>query len=353
MQSWDGIDTSRFSQAKFSHPTLSMSPSRNIIPTTSTAIVRPPQSPTRTRSYLARGRPASEVTITELPTRRTESSSNLPSLNERQVLATQLEHLSNERRGLERRDGAAAPAERQGLAIQLAHLHHPEIVASLSATTELALTSAGDLLRQRRYAPLTQQFLPGSSEESRAASEQRIAARRTRIDTALDALQSRIRADAVDREALDARVLARREQRRAEIAEVAGGLANRRAMVEVLRDLADAHRLLLSRFAELQHAMELAPLKPLGMAPDEIEMHLPALPYSLAVLRGSRGCELPGGVECAICQSAMSRADAVRLLPCRHAFHAACIDPWLGRSTCCPLCRAEVVNASDRSRPDG
>lgn len=340
------------SQPKMVRTTNPMRPT--IIPSTtsSTAIVRPPQIPTRTRSYLARGRPASEVTITELPTRRTESSSNLPSLNERQVLATQLEHLSNERRGLEMRDGAAAPVERQGLAIQLAHLHHPEIVASLNATTELALTSAGDLLRQRRYAPLTQQFLPGSSEESRAASEQRIAARRTRIDTALDALQSRIRADAEDREALDARVLARRQQRRAEIAEVAGGLANRRAMVEVLRDLADAHRLLLSRFAELQHAMELAPLKPLGMAPDEIEMHLPALPYS-AVLRGSRGCELPGGIECAICQSAMGRADAVRLLPCRHAFHAACIDPWLGRSTCCPMCRAEVVNASDRSRPDG
>lgn len=290
------------SQPKMVRTTNPMRPT--IIPSTtsSTAIVRPPQIPTRTRSYLARGRPASEVTITELPTRRTESSSNLPSLNERQVLATQLEHLSNERRGLEMRDGAAAPVERQGLAIQLAHLHHPEIVASLNATTELALTSAGDLLRQRRYAPLTQQFLPGSSEESRAASEQRIAARRTRIDTALDALQSRIRADAEDREALDARVLARRQQRRAEIAEVAGGLANRRAMVEVLRDLADAHRLLLSRFAELQHAMELAPLKRSGWR----------LTKSRCICRRSRTPRCCAGAVAASCPEASSAPSASR-----------------------------------------
>jgi hypothetical protein len=54
-------------------------------------------------------------------------------------------------------------------------------------------------------------------------------------------------------------------------------------------------------------------------------------------------------VECSICLSGFACADTVRHLPCRHQFHAACVDPWLqeqmgtGLRGCFPLCRSHVV----------
>jgi len=51
--------------------------------------------------------------------------------------------------------------------------------------------------------------------------------------------------------------------------------------------------------------------------------------------------------ECAICLSDFLPGETVKLLPCKHAFHASCIDEWLlskctarGVHPTCPLCKA-------------
>ncbi|KAL2350249.1 hypothetical protein BJ546DRAFT_465603 [Cryomyces antarcticus] len=58
------------------------------------------------------------------------------------------------------------------------------------------------------------------------------------------------------------------------------------------------------------------------------------------------------GDTCAICLDTLEDDDDVRGLTCGHAFHAACVDPWLtGRRACCPLCKADYY--VPKPRPEG
>ncbi|KAI8867389.1 hypothetical protein GQ42DRAFT_126814 [Ramicandelaber brevisporus] len=46
--------------------------------------------------------------------------------------------------------------------------------------------------------------------------------------------------------------------------------------------------------------------------------------------------------NCSICIEEFSIGDQVRTLPCRHKFHASCIDPWLSTTNAtCPLCKQD------------
>jgi hypothetical protein len=53
------------------------------------------------------------------------------------------------------------------------------------------------------------------------------------------------------------------------------------------------------------------------------------------------------GQGCSICTDDFERGQDIRVLPCNHQFHPACVDPWLlNVSGTCPLCRIDLHPAA-------
>eukprot|EP00055_Hartaetosiga_balthica_P005375 m.15657 g.15657 ORF g.15657 m.15657 type:complete len:416 (+) comp4507_c0_seq1:153-1400(+) len=50
---------------------------------------------------------------------------------------------------------------------------------------------------------------------------------------------------------------------------------------------------------------------------------------------------------CAICIEDFQADDAIRVLPCRHEFHSACVDQWIVEHDTCPLCKDNSIEAMD------
>jgi len=56
---------------------------------------------------------------------------------------------------------------------------------------------------------------------------------------------------------------------------------------------------------------------------------------------------------CAICLEDYSDGDKLRILPCSHAYHAKCVDPWLMRSSKkCPLCKRKITFGTSDDESD-
>lgn len=57
--------------------------------------------------------------------------------------------------------------------------------------------------------------------------------------------------------------------------------------------------------------------------------------------------------NCAVCHEDFDVGQFVRWLPCRHHFHANCIDAWLAIKQDCPICRRNLfeTSPSNRQRP--
>ncbi|KAI1615008.1 hypothetical protein EDD37DRAFT_649989 [Exophiala viscosa] len=55
------------------------------------------------------------------------------------------------------------------------------------------------------------------------------------------------------------------------------------------------------------------------------------------------GRDAEGHLGCSICTEDFNKGEEVRVLPCNHKFHPACVDPWLlNVSGTCPLCRIDL-----------
>jgi len=61
-----------------------------------------------------------------------------------------------------------------------------------------------------------------------------------------------------------------------------------------------------------------------------------------------RTCTEDEDKECCICLGSFEAGETVRILPCRHEYHAQCIDQWLtSHHRTCPICKGDITESSN------
>ncbi|KAF9385008.1 hypothetical protein BGX21_001167, partial [Mortierella sp. AD011] len=78
------------------------------------------------------------------------------------------------------------------------------------------------------------------------------------------------------------------------------------------------------------------------LAPTEVVTNLPIKVFYSAKLKEN------DPVECVICLEDFEDEAELRVLPCRHEYHVACIDNWLTtRKKFCPICKRDICTATE------
>ncbi|OCL03735.1 hypothetical protein AOQ84DRAFT_381322 [Glonium stellatum] len=76
----------------------------------------------------------------------------------------------------------------------------------------------------------------------------------------------------------------------------------------------------------------------------------PAEPLPAAAAGAHDSSSPDEGLGCSICTDDFERGQDIRVLPCNHKFHPACVDPWLlNVSGTCPLCRIDLRPTTSHS----
>ena len=53
--------------------------------------------------------------------------------------------------------------------------------------------------------------------------------------------------------------------------------------------------------------------------------------------------EVDGEEECSICLENYNKEDNIIKLKCNHQFHFKCINCWIEKNECCPICRSTLL----------
>ncbi|KAG0353166.1 hypothetical protein BC939DRAFT_455880 [Gamsiella multidivaricata] len=78
------------------------------------------------------------------------------------------------------------------------------------------------------------------------------------------------------------------------------------------------------------------------LAPPEVVSSLPVKVYFQSKALAN------DPVECVICLEDYKDEDELRVLPCRHEYHVACIDNWLtNRKKYCPICKRDICTPTE------
>jgi len=86
-------------------------------------------------------------------------------------------------------------------------------------------------------------------------------------------------------------------------------------------------------------------------APADIVENLPTRTWTTPP--GSATGKEAEGPQCYICLSEYCDGDVLRCLPCKHEYHASCVDKWLKEvHQVCPLCRANVTGKQEDDDTD-